>query len=78
LFFVERAVRIDLDLDAAFRQLLGFGFEEFGGFALGCIDGDDMAELDDDGLLCPGAGSREQTEGEQGDTAHGRSPSEWW
>ena len=57
----ERAVRIDLDLDAALGALLGELLEVLGALALRRVDGDDVAELDDDRLLRRGdAGGGEQ------------------
>ena len=47
----ELAVRINLDLDAALGAFLGELLEILGALALGRIDGNDVAELDDDGLL---------------------------
>ena len=47
----QRAVRIDLDLDAALGALLGELLELLGALALRRVLGDDVAELDDDRLL---------------------------
>ena len=51
LVLVQRAVRIDLDLDPALGALLGQLLEALGALALGRVDGDDVAELDDDRRL---------------------------
>ena len=47
----ERAVGIDLDLDAALGAFLGQLLEVLGALALGRVERDDVAELDDDRLL---------------------------
>jgi hypothetical protein len=47
----ERAVRVELDFDASLGPLFGEFLEILGSLALGRVDGDDMAELDDDRLL---------------------------
>ena len=47
----QRAVGEHLDLDAALGALLGDLLEVLGGLALGRVDRDDVAELDDDRLL---------------------------
>ena len=54
LVLVELAVGIDLDLDAAVRALLGELLEFLGGLALGRVQCHDVAELDDDRIVCPG------------------------
>src|SRR5207237_1155563 len=58
---VQLAVRIDLDLDAALGALLGKLLELLGALALRRIERDDVAELDDCGLLC-----ERRAEGEHG------------
>jgi hypothetical protein len=49
--FEQRAVGVNLDLDAALGPLLGEFLEVLGALALGGVDGHHVAELDDDGLL---------------------------
>ena len=58
---------IDLDLDAALGALLGELLEVLGALALGRVDGDDVAELDDDRLLGHGDAGRRQHRRRGGD-----------
>src|SRR5262249_32122641 len=65
---VQGAVRVDLDLDAPLGALFGKLLEILGGLALGGIERDDVAELDDDRLLRErAAGKREQNRGGNGE-----------
>ncbi len=52
LVFVQCRIGIDLDLDLALGQLVGLLGEHLGRFALRSIGRDNVAELDNDRLLC--------------------------
>jgi hypothetical protein len=64
LVLVQRRVGINLDLDLATGQLASLLGKIIGRLALGRVIGDNVAELDDDGLL--GKGRQRQRTGKQG------------
>ena len=74
LVLVERGVRVDLDLDLAVGVLLRKFLELERALALRGVVGDDVAELDDDGIVGQCGDRRQHEDG--GDTAQNQFPHE--
>src|SRR6201999_1859462 len=72
LVLVERGVRVNLDLDLAVGVLLGKLLELERALALRRVVGDDVAELDDDGIVGKCGGRRQHEDG--GNTAENQLP----